>query len=181
MRDGYGLLVANALVAVQQLHDDVSRLLQDCDGVIGKGKASRFANAVTQDLSALLRADYWMAEAVFCYYYEADGADGVVDAVTACFFDAENRIPEPFLLVGQVKYRVEANAQIPAKCQGWDLRHGYFGWWPNRTPGMAHAGRRDDDRVEWFKVVGVPLFSVRSVAHVGELLAEVQRVALSAS
>jgi len=49
--DEYGKKASRALAAVRRMHGDVSKLLADADGTIGKGKVSAFGSWATQELT----------------------------------------------------------------------------------------------------------------------------------
>src|SRR6516225_545657 len=86
MNDDYGKKINQALKAVRQMHADVSKLLVDADGTIGKGKIAVFSNA-TRDLTVGVQAKTWMAWFVYRYYAAPDATEaGMVDAVTVWFF-----------------------------------------------------------------------------------------------
>jgi hypothetical protein len=69
MNNDYGKKIAKAFEAIYQLHNDVARLLQDCDGTIGKGKPSIFGSTVTRDLSqAVYNPGRWMPAVLYRYY-----------------------------------------------------------------------------------------------------------------
>ena len=86
-------------MAVRRMHADVSKLLVDSEGTIGKDKVPVFGNWSTQDLTYNFKADYWMAAGVFRIWAARPPAEQtVVEALTVRFFDSESRIAEPFLL-----------------------------------------------------------------------------------
>jgi hypothetical protein len=176
--DDYGRKVGQALAAVRRMHADVSKLLVDVEGTIGKGKASVFGSYSTRDLSSSFRDPRWMAWFVYRYFAAGVGADpSVVDAVTVWFFDNDRRIEEPHLLVGQLCYELEAGQQqVKGMCQEWDLPRAYIHWAGPPTPGRVHVGRSPQDRpvIRWYKVIAVPLFSITSMAGVVELMDRVR-------
>lgn len=176
--DDYGRKVGQALAAVRRMHADVSKLLVDVEGTIGKGKASVFGSYSTRDLSSSYRDPRWMAWFVYRYFAAGDGADpSVVDAVTVWFFDNDRRIEEPHLLVGQLCYELEAGQQqVKGVCQEWDLARAYIHWAGPPTPNRVHVGRSPQDRavVGWFKVIGIPLFTITSMDDVVALMKQVR-------
>src|SRR3954454_1641309 len=96
--DDYGLKISRALAAVRRMHADVSKLLVDADGTIGKDKDSLFGNYATRNLTYSVKADFWMAWFVHRYYAAPNGPDpGLVDAISVWFFDNQSRITEPHL------------------------------------------------------------------------------------
>lgn len=182
--DEYGKKVNQALAAVRRMHGDVSKLLVDAEGTIGKGKVPVFGSYATQDLTYHYKADCWMAEGVFRVWAAKPPADqAVVEALTVRFFDLESRIAEPYLLVGQFKYRLQQDVSAAdyltdktakGDKRAWHLWYAYAGWsGERRRPGEVLVGSRLEKNVEWFKVIGVPLYTITSM---GEVLALMDRV-----
>ena len=178
MTDDYGRKIGQALAAVGRMHADVSKLLVDAEGTIGKGKVSVFGGYSTRDLSSSYRDPRWMAWFVYRYFAAGDGADpSVVDAINVWFFDRDRRIEEPHLLVGQLCYELEpGQQQVKGVCQEWDLARAYIHWAGPPTADRVHTGRSPQDRavVRWYKVIGVPLFSISSMAEVVALMERVR-------
>jgi hypothetical protein len=185
--DDYGKKMSLAVAAVRRMHADVSKLLIDADRAIGTGKVSVFGNFVTDSLKYTVPADCWMAKGVYRLYAAKPPTDEtVLDALTARFFDAEERIVEPFLLVGQIKYRLPEGQSLAnylldkagkAEKRPWHLWNAYAGWSAERRrPGEVLVGRRPEKKIEWFKVIGVPLYTISSMEHVADLMARVRAV-----
>lgn len=182
--DDYGRKASMALAAVRRMHADVSRLLVDAEGTFGKDKTSAFGSYATQDLTYSYKADYWMPEGVFRVWASKPPAEQeVVDAVTVRFFDLEGRIEDPFLLVGQIKYRLPGDVSAvdfltDKACKGekraWHLWYAYSSWSGERRPDIVLVGSRLDRNVEWFKVIGVPLYDIRTMDEVVELMKRVR-------
>lgn len=129
MNDDYGQKINLALAAVRRMHADVSKLLVDADGSIGKGKASVFDAYATRDLTYHYRADFWMAEGVYRLYAPKGASDEhPVEGLTVRFFDQEGRIEEPFLIVGQLKYKLEAGRPLVEYLKDLSDRTDKRGW-----------------------------------------------------
>lgn len=182
--DDYGRKASMALAAVRRMHADVSRLLVDAEGTFGKDRTPAFGSYATQDLTYSYKADYWMPEGVFRVWASKPPAEqAAVDAITVRFFDLESRIEEPFLLVGQIKYRLQGDVSAvdyltdkagKSEKRAWHLWYAYASWGGERRPGVVLAGSRLERNVEWFKVIGVPLYSIRSFDDVTALMAQVR-------
>jgi len=188
MNDGYGKQINLALAAVRRLHADTSKLLVDADSTIGLGKRSVLGNQATRDLTNVHRAEYWMAEGVFRYYVsKPPGEPALIDGLTIRFFDLESRIEEPFLLVGQLKYRLEADSSLTDYMRDqqarrwWHLWDAYAEWGGDRPrPGVVMTGGPlVNKNVEWFKVIGVPLYSIRSMEDVVALMERVRNTEIA--
>jgi hypothetical protein len=179
MNVSYGKKVGSALAAVGQLLRDTSRLLQDCDGAIGKWRPSLFGNVVTKDLSTVIYNHWgWMAPSVFRYYEAAEHGTGVVEGVTVYFHDDPPPYDEPLLLVGQVKYRVSSDTPTQSLCQPWDIWYSFFEWGekPLRLDTVLLLRNLAESRIEWSKVIACPLYSIRSMDDVVALLKKVRAV-----
>ncbi len=175
--DDYGLKVSRALEAVRRMHADVSKMLLDADGTIGKGKPSVFGNWATRDLNYKPKADYWMSWFVYRYYAGGGGeAPGLVEGVSVWFFDNQNRIAEPYLLVGQLSYDLAPDQKIAAACQEYDLVFAYVHWSGQPAPGRVLTGSRPPQKpsVNWYKVIAVPLYAVTSMDDVTGLMDRVR-------
>lgn len=184
--DDYGRKVGQALAAVRRMHADVSKLLVDAEGAIGKGKVSVFDAYATRDLTYHFKADFWMAEGVFRLYApKPPASEPMVEGLTVRFFDTESRIEEPYLIVGQLKYRLEGGRTLVdylkdltdrTDKRGWHLWHAYSDWSGDRRQAgvVLTGGPLTAKRVEWFKVIGVPLFSITSMADVVALMKRVR-------
>jgi hypothetical protein len=175
MSDGYSKKIAKAFEAIYQLHMDASILLKDCDGTIGKGKESVFGNVVMSGLSTTLYgSDAWMPYAVYRYYDATREAPGLVDGVMVYFWDLPPMPDEPMLIVGRIKYRLADDADIRSVCNGWDLWGGAFEW--SKPPSPGEVTRLTDvgkGRIEWMKLVLAPLYSIKSMKDVEQLMKSV--------
>lgn len=176
----YGNKIGTALRAIRQMHSDTSRLLQDCDGTIGRHRPSVFGSNATRDLTYQFNAAQWMAEGVYRYYDAADVEAGLVEGITTAFIDKvkPERPEEPLLIVGQIKYKVEDGKAIAETCLGWDLWNVYFDGLPAAKTGtILFTKGWQTGRVDWVKLIAVPLYSVSSMAVVEELMAKVRAFA----
>lgn len=180
MRDGtddYGKKISLALAAVRRMHADVSKLLLDADGTLGKHKASVFGNWATRDLNYKPKADYWMSWFVYRYYASAEGAaPGLVEGLSVCFFDNLNRITEPHLLVGQFSYDLAPDQEIGKVCQEYDLVFAYVQWSGPPVPRRVLTGSRPPQRpaINWYKVIGAPLYAINAMDDVTRLMEQVR-------
>jgi hypothetical protein len=175
--DDYGRRVNLALTAVRRMHADVSKLLVDADGTIGKGKVSLFGNNATQGLSYNVKTEYWMAYFVYRFYEAAEGTDpNLVEAINVWFFHP--RIEEPCLMVGQVGYDIGPEKRIKDVCQVWDLAMPHLEW--SSLPmqfGVIHSGLPPTGwkrPVRWFKVIAEPLYNIESINDVTGLMDRVR-------
>ncbi len=174
MKTEYGSKVAGALKAVAQMHSDTSKLLVDCDKQIGRGRRSVFGSYATKELTYNFQAEYWMAEGVYRYY---EAGPMLVDGVTVAFFHGQ--AIEPLLLVAQIRYSYKPGDPEPPvlrdRCDEWDAWSLYFSWGESRELGKVHAyGGSDAGRIEWARLVAVPLFSIRRIEDVVEMMDRVR-------
>jgi hypothetical protein len=178
MSPDYGRRVAKAFEAVCQLFEDVSQLLSECDSTLGQGRPSVFGNVITDRLSTVVYEplSWLMADAVRCYD-AADKKPGLVEAITIYFWDKPALHDEPLLILGQIKYRMNAGESVKEVCKRWDLWHACFRWTENvRTNEVITLESQDKGRIEWLKFLAVPLFtSVSSAADVDELMDRVRQ------
>ncbi len=175
----YGIKVQNAINAVQQLHTDTSKLLQQCDDTIGEGKDSVFGSYATKDRTYSYNAKMWMAYGVYRYYStparpgRASSQHGLVDAVTAVFVpDDEQNIPEPLFIVGQIEYQDQG-------WDGWDLWSGFFDWNGNKQElnKVIHPKELDKEimaRIKNMKLIAVPLYQIKKIDKVEKLMKRVR-------
>lgn len=164
MTTEYGAKIAGALKAVVQMHSDTSKLLVDCDKHIGKGRASVFGSYATSELTYNFQARFWMAEGVYRYY---EAGPLLVDGVTAAFFHVD--VPtEPLLLLARIQYSGETAA---SKAKAWDIWSLYFAWGESKELGKVHRyGETDEGRIEWARLIAVPLFSISRIEDVVDLM-----------
>jgi len=176
MSEDYGKKMGNAIRAVAKMHSDTSRLLQDCDGSIGKDRVSVFGSYATRDLTYGVRADQWMAQGVYRYYDASAESRGLVDAIMAYFF---SRGPydheEPLLIVGRIQYHLDGDAVIKGVCQEWDLWYALFDWGAGlELSRLLTPESPDKNRIEWIRLIAVPLYTVKSMDDVVNLMKQVR-------
>jgi hypothetical protein len=176
MSEDYGKTMGNAIRAVAKMHSDTSRLLQDCDGTIGKDKASVFGSYATRDLTYNVRADQWMAQGVYRYYDASAEGRGLVDGIMAYFFGrGPYHHEEPLLIVGRIQYHLDGDAAIKGVCQEWDLWYALFDWGTGfELNRVLTPESPDKNRVEWIKLIAAPLYSIQSMEDVVALMKRVQ-------
>ncbi len=180
MNEDYGRKIGNALRAVQRMHSDTSRLLQDCDGTIGKGKRSIFGNYATRNLTYSVDATQWMAEAVY-RWYECPDAPGRAEAVMVVFFCAERRNDQkpgeeqPLLLLGQAQYHVKTGRALKGACKEWDLWDVSIEGSELQEFGRVAISKDANKRIEWLKFVAIPLYSVTGMDVVVRLMEQVRQ------
>jgi hypothetical protein len=182
MSPDYGQRVGQAFQAVCQVFEDTSRLLQDCDGTIGKGRSSLFGNVIIERLSrAIYEPLYWMVSNAVRCYDAGDQLPGLVEAINVYFWDKPPQHDEPLLLLGRIKYLVSADTPVKSVARWWDLWHAGFKWGGALRlgevvplPGQA-LPPEDEGRIEWLKMLAVPLFSVSSIAEVERLMERVRQ------
>jgi hypothetical protein len=173
----YGEKVASALRAVYQLHSDTSRLLVDSDNKrVGMGWTSVFGTVATSSISTTLRAECWMAEGVYRYYTKPPALD-LVEGLLVSFFHFQEKSKEPVLAVAQIKYRAAAGSPIKDVCRAWDIWELYYKW--NERQDLEKAiifGPQDNGRIEWSKLLAVPLYSIKRVEDTEQLMTQVRGV-----
>jgi hypothetical protein len=170
--DGYGRQMHTALQAVAQMHKDVIKLFNDCDGTIGGGRKPVFGNTVTRNLTRSIFTSYWMAEGVY-RYWPSEKDPSVIEGLTACFI-APEKMDEPLLLVGRIHY----NANDQSGCQEWDLWGAYFERGHDRPIGTVIQSQADGDRIVWSRVIAVPLFSIDSADDAAALMERLRHEAV---
>jgi len=176
MNQDYGRKVGLALQAVQQLHADSLRLLQDCDMTIGQGRDSLFGNKVGDDYDTRIDKK-WMAEGVFRFYDASKVKPGLVEAITLCFVDLQtpSKVVEPMLLAGQVQYRLSSEKDLHGQLYCWELWEAFFTWSKDqRTGAVLMPEPQDHDRIEWLTVLAVPLYSVSDIKVVQSVMQQVR-------
>jgi hypothetical protein len=177
----YGIKIAAALKAIVQMHSDTSRLLVDCDKHIGKGRPSVFGSYATRDLTYSYKASFWMAEGVYRYY---PSGPNVMDGITVVYHSAlpstdPRSETEPMLLVGRIQYSSASivnpseSGALKGKCDEWDLWNLYFAWCKRECGKVVECQLVDNGRIEWGRLIAVPLFSVDNIEVVVRLVDEV--------
>jgi len=168
----YGKKIGQALDAVIKMHSQVSQLLVDCDGLF-QDYVSVFGSYATRELTYNVKAESWMADGVYRYWYKTNVP---IIAITVIFFRPENTAQreEPLLLVGQIDYNDFDSNHPKEKCNEWDL------WWsltrwgtqPFRLEEIRELNK-PDDRIAKIITTAVPLFSIENFADVKQLFSRV--------
>lgn len=174
----YGKRVGNAFNAIYRLHLDTGKLLQDCDGSIGKGLTSLFGNVVTRDLSkAIYDPGFWMPGGVYRFYDASKSGQGLVEGVTIYYWDAPPLHDEPLFILAQMKYRVgDGDSAEPPDCREWDIWESYFTWNTDHQCGkVIRLNDVGDGRLEWVKVISAPLYSIKSIKDVEQMMSKVRQ------
>lgn len=166
----YGKKMEQAIRAVAKMHAQVSQLLSDCDSLFPDYE-SVFANTATRDLTYNVRADHWMADGVFRYWFQPGQS---VPAITATFYrDGQE---EPLLLVGCIDYSDVNSQNLKEKCNSWDLWWALTDWADQPVPlGEAFDLSEPDDKgtILKMKIIAVPLFHIENLADVKRLFEKV--------
>jgi hypothetical protein len=163
MADEYGKKLTAALAAVRRLHSDTSKLMVDFDGkMIADGWSSVFDNTATGELTYSVKAQFWMAQAVWRYYAK-DGSPGYVEGLTVVFF--RERTEEPLFLVAQVQYHLGPKELVSSVCRVWDIWYLYFKHTDKRDLEAVNTFRDiENGRIEKAAVLAVPLLSIKTLA-----------------
>jgi hypothetical protein len=163
MADEYGKKLTTALAAVRQLHSDTSKLMVDFDGkMFAGGWSSVFANTAMSELTYQVRAQFWMAQAVYRYYAK-DGSPGYVEGLAVVFF--RKGVEEPLFLVAQIQYHMDPNKVISSVCQVWDIWYLYFKHADKRDLEAVNRFRNiENGRIERAAVLAAPLLSIKTLA-----------------
>jgi hypothetical protein len=178
MKTEYGKQITTAFRAVYQLFEEISRLLQDCDGTVGHGKTSLFGNVVTRALSRSIdNPGAWFASNLYRYYEAGEAFPGIVEGLNIYLWDEPALYEEPLLIAGQIKYHLGEGESVKDVCNEWDVWKAYFKWCDNRRVDDVISFRRSSDeegRTEWFKLCAIPLYSIKSIEQVGQLMERVR-------
>jgi len=158
----YGKKVGQALKAVTTMHSQVSQLLSDCDSLF-PDYVSVFGNIVTSDLTYHVKADFWMAEGVYRYWFKQGQP---VVGVTVIFHQGEDKLEQPLLVVGCLDY-LDVNSQnIRQRCNGWHLWSAAMEWSPQPVQLGEVIPLSDPDgkgTIQNAKLIVVPLFHIESL------------------
>lgn len=170
----YGKRLTSALAAIRHLHSDTSKLMVDFDGyMFADGWDSVFENVATRDLTRHVKAKFWMAEGVHRYYTK-NAKTGLVEGLTVIFFNP--REEEPLFLTAQLQYRLEANKLIKEVCGEWHIWNLFSDHTDKRELGSVRTFRNiDNGRIEWAKVLAVPLLPIKSLAGAQAKLNEIRQ------
>lgn len=169
MRDtDYGKKMGQALKAVATMHSQVSRLLSDCDSLFPDYE-SVFGNIVTSELTYHVKADFWMAEGVYRYWFKQDQS---VVGITAMFHQWEGKLEQPLLVVGCIDYLDVTSQNVRQRCNGWHLWYAAMEWSPQPV-GLGEVIELSDPdgkgTIQNMKLIIVPLFQIESLDDVSTL------------
>ncbi|PKM83773.1 MAG: hypothetical protein CVU88_01260 [Firmicutes bacterium HGW-Firmicutes-13] len=170
MRDtNYGLKIGKAFKAIITMHQDVRKLLLDCDSLFSHGE-SIFDNTVTSDLSYSINASWWLAEGVFRYW---NIQENYIVGTAVLFFSEDDSFEQPLFIAGRLKYSTSDSGE-PLKniCDRWDL------WYAVEANEIkfniqTHLDYPDEEgRIEWLDYIIIPLFNIESFEDVREQFKE---------
>ncbi len=175
MTTEYGRKVAGALRAVRQLHSDTSKLLVDFDSKrLRDGWTSVFGNTATSGQTAVVETSYWMAEMVFRYYVKPPLLD-LAECAAVSFFHSKGKSEEPLLLVAQIKYQLPSGTAMKDFCRLWDIWYLFFDWNHDQNlEKVISIASADRGRIEWARVLAVPLYSITRVEDAEQLMTQVR-------
>ena len=166
MRDtGYGKKIGQALKAVATMHSQVSQLLSDCDSLFPDYEPV-FGNIVTSGLTYHLKADFWMARAVYRYWFQQGKP---VLGVTAMFRSMAVELEQPLFLVGCIEYPDTTSQNIRQRCDGWHLWLALRDWAPKPLALSEVINLPDPDgkgTIRNMKLIAVPLFEIENLDDV---------------
>ena len=173
MSEDYGKQINVALRAVEQMHSDCSRLLLEFDRKM-EGWKPIFGNYATRDLTYNVRAQRWMAEGVY-RLYSNNAYSSMLHGLTISFIEANT--DQPLLLVAEVRY-ADKSSDIKTVCREWDLWGIFFDWGVQRNYNevLSFTSIDPDKRIESARLIAKPLYSVKSVDEVAELMKQVSTI-----
>lgn len=173
MRDtDYGKKVGQALKAVATMHSQVSQLLSDCDSLFPDYEPV-FGNVVTKDLTYHVKADFWMAEGVYRYWYK-EGQPLV--GLTVMFHDSEGKLEQPLFVVGYINYLDITSQNVRERCDGWHLWYGAMDWAPQPACLGEVIDLSDPDgkgTIRNMRWIAVPLFQIENLDDIRSLFRKV--------
>ena len=164
----YGKKMGQALKAVAIMHSQVSRLLLDCDSLFPDYE-SVFINYATRDLTYHVKADFWMAEGVYRYWFQQGQS---LLGVTAMFHGLEDKLEQPLFVVGCMDYLDITPQNVKQRCNEWDLWDAVTDWAP-QPPRLGQVIDLSDPdskgRIQNMRVIVVPLFQIENLDDVKNL------------
>lgn len=168
----YGKKIGQALKAIAKMHSQVSQLLSDCDGLFPDYE-SVFRTTVTRDLTYHVKADFWMAEGVYRYWFKPNQP---VLGVTVMFHDREGKLEQPLLGVGSIVYLDVTAQNVRERCDGWHLWYGVMDWSP-QPPRLGEVLELSDPdgngTIENMKLIAVALFQIENLDDIKSLFGKV--------
>jgi hypothetical protein len=181
-----GRLIAIAFQAAKQCQKDVGKLLRDLDGYMGTEGWTRLwdngRDAVTYGVSKSPNAEHWMAKRIYRLFKNPSVAPEIVDGINIRFFADHPAIREPLLLVGRGKYNVPSGKHVRDVAEMWDLEQAFRKWCDASIDDLGKplsCRNVDDGRIASLSVIGVDLYSIRSLDDVKRLLARVRGESVS--
>jgi hypothetical protein len=167
MNDDYGHKVGAALLAIQQLHGDCSRLLLDADKLMGNWIAIH-GTYVTSNLSWDVKRGFYMAEGLYRHYANANKPNCVRSIIT-CFGSNREPIPEPLLLLSELKY-VSGSPTKGTVAGVWDPWALYFAEDREHNKLIRFDAPYKAINISTAKLTGFPLYSLKSKADLSDAL-----------
>lgn len=179
--DDYGVKIEEALLAVRQMHADVTKLISLLDTKLNRKPV---VMKITDQWKFALDSEIWMPEGMYRIYAVPD-VPGCVEGITAVFLNYWGEpIREPLLLVGQAQFATQTADELrTALMEGenvWFLWNAYLKWQDRRVMNevLPVQGPNDldqsDGKLRWVQVVAVPLYSIEGIEDVLALLQQVR-------
>ena len=161
----YGKKMGQALKAVATMHSQVSQLLSDCDSLFPDYE-SVFGNIVTSELTRHVKANFWMAEGVYRYWFRQGQS---LLGVTAMFHEWEAKLEQPLFVVGCIDYLDITSQNVKQRCTGWHLWWAVMDWAP-QPPRLGEVIDLSDPdgkgAIQNMRLIAVPLFQIENLDDV---------------
>jgi hypothetical protein len=123
-----------------------------------------------------------MPGGLYRLYDASESRPGLVEGITVYFIDDESHSDEPLLILGQIKYHIEQDTPVKNVSKEWDLWHAFFSCSDNQTLNEVLTPTSEDtNRIEWMKVIAVPLYTVQNMECVEKLMERVRAHKLTES
>ncbi len=173
--DDYGMKVEKALYAVQQMHQDVAKLILLLDKKLDRKPV---LSRITDEWKFGVNAGLWMPEGMH-RLYAVPNAPGRVEGITVAFINLYGEpIDQPLLLVGQAEFGcgAELKSTLTDADNLWCLWNAYLVWREERTLNQLQRVQPPADRdksrgaLKWVRVIAIPLYSVNAIEDVLKLL-----------
>ena len=157
--NNYGVKIGKAYKAIIQMHDDIKKLLMDCDNYFNLDVI--FDNTVTSGFSYSIRNPVWLAPGVFRYWLLEDSE---VFGITIVLHSTEYEIKEPLLILGILDYNKDDVAEIKDVCNHWDLWNSVLDGTDEFSIGEVKEidNVTDDGRINNINYYVKPLFELNS-------------------
>ena len=161
----YGPKMGLALKAVATMHSQVSRLLSDCDGLFPDYE-SVFGNYATSELTYHVKADFWMAEGVYRYWFQQGQS---LLGLMAMFHGREGKPEQPLFVVGRIDYIDITSQNVKQRCNGWHLWRAMTDWAP-QPPRLGEvidlSDPNSEGTIQNMRLIAVPLFQIENLDDV---------------